>query len=284
MKIKNFYDKETATFTHLVIDKSTKHCALIDCVMDYDLFSGKVSTTSADKIISYIKENNLHLDWILETHVHADHLTAASYIKERLGGKIGIGSRIKEVLRFWVPIFNTAKDTPIDGSQFDHLFEDGEKFSIGKLEVKVIHTPGHTPACVSYLIRDAVFVGDLIFMPNVGGGRADFPGADAATLYESVQKIFALPDDTKVFTGHDYPSENQEAQSMSTVFDQKKNNFLINENVSERQYIDVRNKRDFGKPVPKLLLPSIQVNLRVGKISDAEENGVQYIKIPVNKI
>lgn len=283
MKIQHFYDKDTATFSFVVSDEKTKNCAIIDSVMGYDIFSAKTSTAPAEKIIAYVKENNLKVEWILETHVHADHLTAASYLKENLGGKIAISEGIKEVLKFWVPLFGTGKDTPLDGSQFDHLFKNGEKFSIGNLQVEVIATPGHTPACASYLIDDAIFVGDSIFAPQMGTARTDFPGGSAKILYGSIQKILSLPDETRIFFGHDYPKEGTEPQFSSTVLEQKKGNILINENVSETQYIEVRNKRDFGKEVPKLLLPAIQVNIRAGKFGDAEENGVRYLKIPLNK-
>ncbi|MBM5782814.1 MAG: MBL fold metallo-hydrolase, partial [Pelagibacterales bacterium] len=196
MKIHNFYDKETATFTYIVIDESSKKCAVIDSVLNYDIFSGKTNNASADLVINYIKENDLELEWILETHIHADHLTAASYIKEKLGGKIAIGSSITKVLEFWVPFFNTSHDTPTDGSQFDKLFDDGEKFFIGSLEVKVIHTPGHTPACVSYLVGDSIFSGDAIFTPQIGTARTDFPGGSAKTLYGSIKKILNLSENT----------------------------------------------------------------------------------------
>jgi glyoxylase-like metal-dependent hydrolase (beta-lactamase superfamily II) len=253
-------------------------------ILGYDIFSGRTSSTPADEIIFYVQKNNLKVEWILETHIHADHLTAASYLKEKLGGKIAIGNQITEVLKFWVPVFNTAKDTPLDAKNFDHLFYDGEKFSIGNLEVKVMHTPGHTPACASYLIGDAIFVGDTIFAPQMGTARTDFPGASAKILYQSIQKILALPSETKIFIGHDYPEEGKEPQFCCSIDDQKKNNILVNDKISEAQYVEIRNKRDVGKAVPKLLLPAIQINLRAGKFGQAENNGTHYIKIPLNKI
>jgi glyoxylase-like metal-dependent hydrolase (beta-lactamase superfamily II) len=282
MKIQNFYDKDTATFTYVVSDEASKKCAVIDSVMGYDMSSGKTFSAPADLIINYIKAENLTLEWILESHAHADHLTASSYLKEKLGGKIAIGENIKEVIKFWAPIFNS--DAKRDGSQFDHLFCDGEKFLIGNLEVSVMHTPGHTPACVCYLIEDCIFVGDTIFTPRMGTARTDFPGGSAKNLYHSIQKILALPNQTKIFVGHDYPIEGKEPQFLCTVLEQKKDNILINENVSEEQYIAVRNQRDVGKAVPKLLLPSIQVNIKAGRFDEAQENGIQYIKIPLNKI
>ncbi len=284
MKIQNFYDKDTATFTYVVSDDATKKCAIIDSVLNYDMNSGKISTNSADLIIAYISENNLQLEWILETHIHADHLTASSYIKEKIGGKIAVGNKIKEVLDFWIPLFNTSKDTPLNASQFDHLFFDGEKFKIGNLQVRVIHTAGHTPACVSYLVEDAIFVGDTVFLPRMGTSRTDFPGGSAKQLYASIQKIFSLPENTKIYVCHDYPESDKEPQFCCTIADQRQNNILINDKISEAEYIALRTKRDSTLSVPKLILPAIQINLRAGKLGDAEENGVRYIKIPLNKI
>jgi glyoxylase-like metal-dependent hydrolase (beta-lactamase superfamily II) len=284
MKIQHFYDLDTATFTYILSDSETNKCAIIDSVMGYDISSGRTSNAPADLVINYVSENNLTVEWILETHAHADHLTASHYLQEKLGGKIAIGENIKEVIKFWAPIFNSEENTPLDGSGFDHLFADGEKFLIGKLEVKVINTPGHTPACVSYLVEDCIFVGDTIFTPRMGTARTDFPGGSAKTLYNSIQKLLALPDETRIFIGHDYPEAGKEPQFLCTVLEQKKGNILINENVSEEEYIEVRNKRDIGKAVPKLLLPSIQVNIRAGKFYEAEENGIGYIKIPLNII
>lgn len=284
MQIQHFFDSDTATLTYVVSDPASKKCAIIDSVLDYDMPSGKTSTISADKVISYVKEQGLHVEWILETHVHADHLTAAHYLKEKLGGKIAIGEHIKEVLNFWVPLLNTAQDTPLSGLQFDHLFKDGEKFHIGNIEVKVMHTAGHTPACVSYLMGDAVFVGDTIFMPYVGTSRTDFPGGSAKELYQSIQKILSLPENTRIFTCHDYPPQGQSENYISTVAEQKKQNTMVHDGVSEAEYVAARNAKDKGKSVPRLLLPSIQVNLRAGSLGKPEENGVQYIKIPLNRL
>jgi glyoxylase-like metal-dependent hydrolase (beta-lactamase superfamily II) len=284
MKIKNFYDQETATFTYIVSDENSKKCAIIDPVMSYNIHSGKTSHEPADEIINYIKSEDLVLEWILETHIHADHITSSNYLKEKLGGKIALGEGIKEVINFWAPIFNLTNDASFKKDEFDHLFKDGEKFLIGNLEVKIMYTPGHTPACVSYLIKDSIFVGDTIFLPRLGTARTDFPGGSAKNLYRSIQKILALPNETKIFVGHDYPEEGKEPQFMCKVIDQKKYNILVNENISEEEYIATRNKRDVGKAVPKLLLPSIQVNIRAGKFPPAQENGTQYIKIPLNKI
>lgn len=282
--IKTFFDTDTATLTHIVSDSATKKAAIIDSVLDYDQYSGRTHTKSADQVIQYVQENQLSVDWILDTHIHADHITGSHYLKQKLGGIIGIGAKIKDVLALWVPIFNISKDTNLDASQFDHLFEDGETFKIGNITARVIHTPGHTPACASYLIEDFIFVGDTIFMPDIGTARTDFPGGSAATMYESVQKILSLPDETKIMMCHDYPPEGREIKWICTVKEQKEKNVLIKEGISKDEYIITRNKRDEGKAVPKLLLPSIQANLRAGEFGEPESNNVQYVKIPINKI
>lgn len=283
MQIQPFFDKDTATVTYIVSDDATKACAIIDPVLDYDMAAGRTSTRSADTVLAYIQGNGLKVEWILETHIHADHLTGADYLKGKTGAKIGIGWKITEALAYWVPIFNTAHDTPLDGSQFDRHFKDGETFSIGKLAATALYTPGHTPVCMSYHIEGAVFVGDTIFMPYVGTSRTDFPGGSAATLYRSIRRILSLPDATRIFTCHDYPPEGSAPAWESTVGEQKKKNILINETVGEADYIRTREARDEGKPVPRLLLPSLQVNLRAGKLGAKEPNGRQYIKIPLNQ-
>lgn len=283
MNIKHFYDKDTATFTYIVSDDKTNSCAVIDSVMSYDIFSGKISYDLADQVIEYIISNKLNLEWILETHIHADHLTASQYIKNKIGGKIAIGENIKEVIKFWGPIFN-IEDLDQNGGNFDHLFKDKENFQIGNLKVEVIYTPGHTPACVSYVIGDSIFVGDTIFSPKMGTARTDFPGGSAAILYDSIYKLFSMPSDYKIYIGHDYPEEGKDPQPFYSILEQKKNNILINENISKEDYVLTRNKRDVGKAVPKLLLPSLQINMRAGKLPKAEDNDIQYIKIPLNKI
>lgn len=284
MNIQHFYDKDTATFSYVVSDPASKQCAVIDPVMDYDMASGRASYASADTLIAYVKQQGFTVQWILETHVHADHLSAARYIKASLGGKIGIGERVKDVLSYWIPLFNIANDTPPDGSQFDYLFADGETFAIGSMSVRVLFTPGHTPACVSYIIGDAAFVGDALLMPEMGTGRTDFPGGSAKTHYQSLQKLFALPDSARVFICHDYPTEGRPAQCVATVAQQKASNIMAHVGVSEQEYITERNAKDVGKAVPRLLLPSLQVNLRAGDFGTPQSNGVQYIKIPVNKL
>lgn len=284
MNIQHFFDADTSTFSYIVSDPATKHCALIDSVLNFDMPSGKTSTNSADQLIQYVEEHELTVEWILETHAHADHLTAAPYLKEKLGGKIGIGEHIKDVLDFWVPLLNVKATVPTDGTQFDHLFKEGEIFTIGSIEVTVMHTPGHTPACLSYLMGDCVFVGDTLFMPYVGTARTDFPGGSAKTLYHSIQKLLALPDETKIYTCHDYPPEGKPVGFLSTVAEQKKSNSMIHEGISEQDYIKARNAKDEGKPVPKLLIPSLQVNIRSGTLPDPEDNGTQYLKLPLNKL
>jgi glyoxylase-like metal-dependent hydrolase (beta-lactamase superfamily II) len=284
MKIEHFFDKDTATFTYVVNDPKTSKCAIIDSVLDFDMNAGKTTTVSADKVIAYVKEQGLNVEWILETHIHADHLSASHYLKEKLGGKIGIGEHIKQVLTFWVPLFNNAHDTPLDGSQFDRLFKDGETFTLGSIDVKVMHTPGHTPACLTYLMEDAAFVGDTIFMPYVGTARTDFPGGNAKTLYHSIQKLLSLAENTRIFTCHDYPPQGQSEHYVSTVAEQKAKNSMVHDGVSEAEYVAARNAKDVGKAVPRLLLPSIQVNLRAGDLGDPENNSIKYIKIPLNRL
>ena len=284
MKVETFFDKDTSTFTYIVIDESTDKCAVIDSVLDYDQYSGRFTTKSADKIIEYILTNNLTNEWILETHIHADHITAAFYLQKQIGGKTAIGSKITDVLKLWVPLFATEEDTPITGEQFDVLFEDSETVSIGNLDAKVMHTPGHTPACSTYLIGDSVFVGDTLFAPERGTARADFPGGNASDLFESIQKIYRLPDETKIYLCHDYPTVNEEAISQTTVAEQKQLNAMIKTGTKKKDYILMRETRDKTLSVPKLILPSIQTNLRLGNFGKVSKNGNQYIKIPINKI
>lgn len=284
MHIQAFFDKNTSTISYVVSDQQNHQCAIIDPVLDYDPLLGKITTNSADSLIEYIKSNKLQVQWILETHIHADHLTAAHYLKQKLGGKIAIGANIVDILKFWISIFNTGHDTASDGSQFDYLFKDNEHFSIGNLDVTVMYTPGHTPACISYLINDAIFVGDTIFMPHMGTGRTDFPGGNAETLYNSIQKILQLPPETRIFTCHDCPPDNMPALYESTVQEEKKLNILINDKISKEEYIEKRQKRDKSINVPRLLLPSIQINMRAGYLGNTELNGIQYIKIPINTI
>jgi glyoxylase-like metal-dependent hydrolase (beta-lactamase superfamily II) len=282
MKVKTFYDKQTATFTHVVIDEATQKCAVIDSVLDYDQDAAKFSTDSVDEVIKYIKDNQLTNEWILETHIHADHITGAFYLKQHIGGKTAIGSGIKKVLEMWVPLFDSSADTPITGDQFDEIFEDGETFTIGNLKAEVFHTPGHTPACSTYHIEDAIFVGDTLFAPNMGTARVDFPGGSAKDLYESIQKMYQLPDETKVYLCHDYPAKGQDPTYVTTVGEQKKHNKMLKKDTTLESFIELREARDKTLSVPKLILPSIQTNMRLGSFGTQSANGIQYIKIPVN--
>jgi len=284
MNIKHFFDQETATFTYVVSDEDTLKCAIIDPVLNYNMSAGNISSHSADEVIAYINDNNLTVDWILETHAHADHLTASHYLKEKLGGQIAMGERIDEVIKFWRPIFNAKNYPQLDTFKFDKLLKNNEVINIGSLEVKVMNTPGHTPACVSYLIEDNVFVGDTIFMPDVGTARTDFPGGSAQDLFDSIQKIFALPLETNLYTAHDYPPVDRVACGKSTVGQQRTNNMMIGGDTSKEQFVDARKAKDKLSDTPKLLLPSIQVNIQAGNLPVAEENNIRYIKIPVNQL
>lgn len=280
LEVKEFFDPDTSTFTYVVSDSETNEAAIIDPVLNYDQYSGVVSYKSADSLIEYADVNKLSVTWILETHIHADHLTAAKYLKQKFGAKLGVGSKIIEVLKYWVPFFN-MRDDVLNATQFDYLFENDAVFNVGNLEVKVMHTPGHTQACVSYLIQDAVFVGDTIFMPDVGTARADFPGGDPAILYSSIKKILSLPDNTRIYVCHDYAPKSRNVECVSSVLEQNKQNIMINHNITFEEYIDKRSTRDTGLSVPKLLYPSLQVNIRAGDLGDPESNGKQFIKVPI---
>lgn len=284
--VKGFFDPVTATWTYVVYADGgdDKRCAVIDSVLDYDIYSGRTQTVSADRVIDFIKAKGLTVEWILETHIHADHLTGSAYIKQKLGGKTAISKHILKVIETWQPVFHNEADTPSTGYQFDHTFADNETFTVGGFEARIIHTPGHTPADTTYIIGDAVFVGDAMFLPDVGTGRCDFPGGSAADSYDSSRKIFALPDDYRMYVGHDYPPQaGRLPQCMTTIAEQKAANIRVREGVSRDEYVAKRNKDDHGKAVPKLLLPSIQVNLRAGTFGQATD-GVQYVKLPVDKI
>jgi len=282
MKVKTFFDNNTSTFTYIVIDEKTKHCAVIDSVLDYDQDAAMFKTTSADNVIDYIKKHDLKNLWILETHIHADHITGAFYLKQHIGGKTAIGSSIKKVLKMWVPLFDTSHDTPITGAQFDHLFEDKEHFKIGNLTAEVFHTPGHTPACSTYHIENAVFVGDTLFAPNLGTARVDFPGGNANDLYDSIQRIFTLPDETNMYLCHDYPSQGVEPLSQTTIGVQKSSNKMLSSKTTLEEFVKLREARDKTLNVPKLILPSIQTNMRLGDFGAKSGNGIQYLKIPIN--
>jgi glyoxylase-like metal-dependent hydrolase (beta-lactamase superfamily II) len=277
MKYEFFYDaNRTKTVTVILWDSKTLKAAIIDSVLDYDSAAGKTYTESADKLIDFIKQNNLSLEWILETHIHADHLTASHYLKQKLGGKTAMGKGFLKVLEYWKPVFED-EEIKDDGSQFEKLFEDEEEFSIGNLKVKVINTPGHTPACVSYYVENCLFSGDTIFSPSVGTARTDFPGGSSIDLYNSIQKIFALPENTKIFAGHDYPSETTKPVIITTVKQQKGENILLNAKTSLEEFTAKREERQKKLPVPTLLFPALHVNLMAEKLP-------KFIKIPLNKI
>ena len=279
-----FFDEATFTVTYVVSDPATGRAAVIDPVLDFDPASGRTSTTSADKVIAHVNDNDLGVDWIFETHVHADHLSGAPYIREKLGGKAAIGKDVTAVQATFKGVFN-LKDLATDGSQFEHLFGDADTFAIGDIEGRVIATPGHTPACITYVIGDAAFVGDTLFMPDFGSARTDFPGGSAPLLYESIQKILALPDDTRLFMCHDYKAPGRDEFAWETsVAEQKANNIHINEKVSRDEFVEMREGRDSQLGMPKLILPSLQVNLRAGELPDPEDNDVRYLKIPLDAV
>jgi glyoxylase-like metal-dependent hydrolase (beta-lactamase superfamily II) len=282
--VKAFFDEATFTVSYIVSDPATGRAAVIDSVLDYDPDSGCTSTSSADNMIAYLAESNLGVDWIFETHVHADHLSGAPYIKENVGGQTGIGNHVTEVQESFKGIFNIEALTT-DGSQFDHLFIDGESFRVGDFDARVIATPGHTPACVTYVIGDSAFVGDTLFMPDFGTARTDFPGGNATQLYSSIQKILSLPDDTRLFMCHDYKAPGRDVFAWETsVTEQRDNNIHINKTISEAAFVELREGRDAQLAVPKLLLPAIQVNICAGALPEAEDNGIQYLKIPLDAI
>jgi glyoxylase-like metal-dependent hydrolase (beta-lactamase superfamily II) len=284
-QVEAFFDEDTFTVSYVVTDPATRKCAIIDSVLDYDPKAGRTSKTSADRIIEYVKNQGLEVEWLLETHVHADHLSAAPYLQEQLGGKLAIGDNIRTVQDTFGKVFNAGTEFARDGSQFDHLFTDGETYQVGEIEAKALHTPGHTPACMTHVIGDAGFVGDTIFMPDFGTARCDFPGGDARTLFRSIQKIMALPDDTRLFMCHDYlPDSRSDYAWETTVGEQRKNNIHVHEGVSEEDFVQMRTERDKKLQMPRLILPSVQVNMRAGHFPPAEDNGVSYLKIPVDAL
>jgi len=281
--VQAFFDEATNTVTYVVKDPQSTACAVVDSVLDFDYASGRTDTRSADAVIAYIRENNLSVAWILETHVHADHLSAAPYIQERLGGKIGIGDRIKIVQDTFGKIFNEGTEFQRDGSQFDKLFVEGDSFEIGGLVGHVLHTPGHTPACLTYVIGDAAFVGDTLFMPDYGTARCDFPGGSAEVLYLSIQKILALPDATRVFVAHDYlPPGREDYQWETTVAEERARNIHIGGGKSKDDFVKMRTERDATLAMPRLIIPSLQVNMRAGQMPPPEDDGRTYLKVPVN--
>ena len=279
-----FFHNGTYTVTYVVSEPEGEHCAIIDAVLDYDPVSGRTTTDAADILIGFMLERGLTLDWILETHAHADHLTAAPYLQEKLGGRIAIGEHITKVQTTFKTIFNLEDAFVADGSQFDCLLADGEDFEVGRLRAKVLHTPGHTPACVTYVFDDAAFVGDTIFMPDFGSARTDFPGGDAAVLYRSIRRILTLPPQTRLFMCHDYGPDGRDFAWESTVADERVDNIHVHDGISEDEFVRIRNERDDAIGLPRLILPSIQVNIRAGRFPPAEDNGVSYLKVPLNAL
>ena len=283
-EIKAYFDAPTNTVSYLVTDPATKKCAVVDSVLNFDYPSGTISYAQADEIIGDITDQGLTLDWLIETHVHADHLSAAPYIQEKLGGKIMISKEITVVQNIFGKVFNAGTEFERDGSQFDMLLADGDTYQVGSIDAKVLHTPGHTPACMAHVIGDAVFVGDTLFMPDGGSARADFPGGDARTLYQSIQKIFTLPDDTRMFICHDYMPGGRDVKWETTVGEQKRDNIHVGKGNSEDDFVAMREARDATLGMPTLIMPSIQVNMRAGHMPQAEDNGSTYLKVPVSGI
>ena len=283
-QVHGIFDTATSTVTYVVYEKPGSACAIIDSVLDYDPKSGRTKHTSADKVVDFVKTNQLKVEWLLETHAHADHLSAAPYLKEQLGGKTAIGDHIGGVQKVFKGIFNMEADFKADGSQFDHLFKDGESIPVGGLVGHTMYVPGHTPACVAYQFGDAVFVGDTMFMPDVGTARCDFPGGDAKTLFASTRKILSLPPETRLFMCHDYPPNGRPVTFKATVAEQRAKNIHVHDGISEAQFVELRTKRDETLDMPVLILPAVQINIRAGELPPKEDNGIAYVKIPLNAL
>ncbi|HTI02232.1 MAG TPA: MBL fold metallo-hydrolase [Acidisoma sp.] len=280
-----FFDEPTNTASYVIRDPRSPSCAVVDSVLDFDAAAGRTDTRSADAIIAFIRKEGLAIEWILETHVHADHLSAAPYIKERLGGRLGIGANIRVVQDIFGKVFNAGTEFQRDGSQFDHLFQDGERFTIGGMAAVALHTPGHTPACMTYVVEDAAFVGDTLFMPDFGTARADFPGGDAAMLYRSARRVLSLPEETRLFLCHDYKAPGRDTYAWeTTVAAERAGNVHMHDGVTEADFVAMREARDRTLSMPKLILPSVQVNMRAGEMPPPENDGHRYLKIPINRL
>lgn len=283
--VRAFFDQASHTFSYVAWDPATRRAAVLDAVLDYEAASGRTGHAAADAVIAFVRAEGLTLDWVIDTHVHADHLSAASYVQARLGGKLAIGEHIREVQDTFGALFNAGDGFARDGSQFDHLFTDGERYRVGGIEAQAIHTPGHTPACMTHLIGDAAFVGDTLFMPDYGTARCDFPGGDAATLYRSIRRIFALPEATRIFLCHDYKAPGRdEFAHQTTVAAERQGNIHVHDGIGEEEFVAMRRARDAALKVPQLLLPAVQVNMRAGQLPPAEDNGVRYLKIPLDAL
>ena len=283
-EVQAFFDEATNTISYVVKDPNSNACAVIDSVMDIDYAAGRITYDHADKMIDYIRKNDLKLEWIIETHVHADHLSAAPYIQQQLGGKIGIGENITVVQDVFGKIFNEGTEWKRDGSEFDKLFKDGDTYQIGTMKAVAMHTPGHTPACMTHIIGDAAFVGDTLFMPDGGSARADFPGGDAGQLYDSIQKILALPDETRLFMCHDYGPNGRDIQWETTVAEEKEHNIHVGKGKTREDFIKFRTERDAQLAMPRLIIPSIQVNMKAGKLPEPDDSGTRMLKVPLNKL
>ncbi|MBT8766081.1 MBL fold metallo-hydrolase [Metapseudomonas boanensis] len=282
-RVEAFFDPATSTYSYVVSDPATQRCAIIDSVLDYDPAAGRTSFESANRLVAYVREQRLTVDWLLETHVHADHLSAAPYLQRELGGQLAIGELITVVQDTFGKLFNAGTEFATDGRQFDRLFKDGDRFQVGTVESRAIHTPGHTPACMTYVIGDAAFVGDTLFMPDYGTARCDFPGGDARAMFHSIHRLFELPDDTRLFMCHDYKAPGRDDYRFeTTVAEQREHNVHAHQGVSEDAFVAMRNARDATLDMPALILPSVQVNMRAGQLPPAEDNGVRYLKIPLD--
>ncbi|KZY74776.1 MBL fold metallo-hydrolase [Oleiphilus sp. HI0071] len=281
-QVTKFFEGDSNTFSYVVKDPSSSACAVIDSALNFDYASGTISFESADEIIQFIEQNNLSVEWLIETHVHADHLSAAPYIQKHVGGKLGIGEQISVVQSVFGKVFNEGAGFARDGSQFDHLFTDGERYTVGQLSCFALHTPGHTPACMTHVLGDAAFVGDTLFMPDAGTARCDFPGGSAETLYHSVQRILALEEDTRIFMCHDYAPNGRDLLFQTTVAEQRKKNIHVGEGIAKEDFVMMREARDATLDMPRLILPSLQVNMKAGHLPEPESNGLSYLKIPLN--
>ena len=277
-----FFDKDSSTFSYVVKDPASSSCAIVDSVLDFDYASGSTSHKGADDIIEYVTTHKLTVEWLIETHVHADHLSAAPYIQNKVGGKIGIGEHITIVQDTFGKIFNEGTEFKLDGSQFDHLFHDNEQYQVGSMQCTALHTPGHTPACFTHVLGDAIFVGDTLFMPDAGTARADFPGGDAGVLFDSIQKILALPEDHRIFMCHDYCPNGRALEYQTTVKIQKEQNIHVKKGMNKETFVELRETRDKTLAMPRLILPSLQINMRAGHMPEPEKNGLSYLKIPLN--
>lgn len=284
-RVKAFLDDDSETFSYVVWDASSRAAVIIDPVLDFDYKSGRTQTTCAQRLINFVRDNNLQMEWILETHAHADHLSAAPFVKQQLGGRIGIGEHIQEVQKIFKEVFDLEKEFLPNGAQFDHLFTDGETFSVGAMQFEIMHTPGHTPADIVYLIDGTkAFVGDTLFMPDVGTARCDFPGGSATTLYRSIQKLLALPETTEIYICHDYPPAGRGHEYCTTVAAQREHSKHVHDGVSETEFVKMREERDATLAMPRLILPSIQVNIRAGEMPPADDQGKVYLKLPINQL